>query len=161
MEKLSDIDLRILEALQSEGDITNVRLAELVGLSPSPCLQRVRKLRKIGYISGVSALVNLKKIANYITLYCQIRLSEQTMRQYSIFEKAIAKIPEIIECSMISGDYDYIMKLVVRDMSHFNEIMTFMMEMNIGIKNNASIVEVKKVKNTLEMPLRELIGAES
>lgn len=59
---------------------------------------------------------------------------------------------------MISGDYDYILKLVVRDMEHFNDIMTFMMEMNIGIKNNASIVEVKKVKSTLEFPLRELIG---
>lgn len=160
MDKLSDIDLRILEALQREGDITNVRLAELVGLSPSPCLQRVRKLRKMGYISGVSAVINLKKIASNITLYCQIRLSEQTMRQYSIFEKAVAKISEIVECSMISGDYDYILKLVVRDMAHFNDIMTFMMEMNIGIKNNASIVEVKKVKSTLELPLRELIGAE-
>lgn len=76
MDKLSDIDLCILEALQSEGDITNVRLAELVGLSPSPCLQRVRKLRKMGYISGVSAVINLKKIANNITLYCQIRRCE-------------------------------------------------------------------------------------
>ncbi len=159
MEKLSDIDLRILEALQREGDITNVRLAEMVGLSPSPCLQRVRKLRKTGYISDVSAIVNLKKIANYITLYCQIRLSEQTVRQYSIFETAIAKISEVVECSMISGDYDYILRLIVRDMGHFNDIMTFMMEMNIGIKNHASIVEVKKVKNTLKMPLRELIGA--
>lgn len=158
MEKLTNIDLKILEALQREGDITNVRLAELVGLSPSPCLQRVRRLRQSGYISDVTAILNLKKIANYVTVYCQIRLSEQTVRQFSVFEAAIARISEAIECGMTGGEYDYLVKFVVRDMQHFNETSTLMMEMDIGIKNISFNVEVKKVKNSHEMPLRSLLS---
>lgn len=157
MEKLTNIDIKILEVLQREGDITNVRLAELVGLSPSPCLQRVRRLRKSGYISDVTAILNLKKIANYVTVYCQIRLSEQTMRQFSVFEAALAKIPEAVECGMTGGEYDYLVKFVVRDMEHFSELSTLMMEMDIGIKNISFNVEVKKVKNAFEMPLRSLL----
>lgn len=158
MEKLTNIDLKILEALQREGDITNVRLAELVGLSPSPCLQRVRRLRQSGYISDVTAILNLKKIANYVTVYCQIRLSEQTVRQFSVFEAAIARIAEAIECGMTGGEYDYLVKFVVRDMQHFNETSTLMMEMDIGIKNISFNVEVKKVKNSHEMPFRSLLS---
>jgi DNA-binding Lrp family transcriptional regulator len=157
VEKLTNIDIKILEVLQREGDITNVRLAELVGLSPSPCLQRVRRLRKSGYISDVTAILNLKKIANYVTVYCQIRLSEQTMRQFSVFEAALAKIPEAVECGMTGGEYDYLVKFVVRDMEHFSELSTLMMEMDIGIKNISFNVEVKKVKNAFEMPLRSLL----
>ncbi len=157
MEKLTNIDIKILEVLQREGDITNVKLAELVGLSPSPCLQRVRRLRKSGYISDVTAILNLKKIANYVTVYCQIRLSEQTMRQFSIFEAALAKIPEAVECGMTGGEYDYLVKFVARDMEHFSELSTLMMEMDIGIKNISFNVEVKKVKNAFEMPLRSLL----
>lgn len=157
MDKLTNIDLKILEALQREGDITNVRLADLVGLSPSPCLQRVRRLRQSGYISDVTAILNLRKIANFMTVYCQIRLSEQTMKQFSVFEGAIARIPEAVECSMTSGEYDYIVKFVVRDMEHFNQLSTLMMEMDIGIKNNSFTIEVKKVKNSFEMPLRSLL----
>lgn len=157
MEKLTNIDIKILEVLQREGDITNVKLAELVGLSPSPCLQRVRRLRKSGYISDVTAILNLKKIANFVTVYCQIRLSEQTMRQFSVFEAALAKIPEAVECGMTGGEYDYLVKFVVRDMEHFSELSTLMMEMDIGIKNISFNVEVKKVKNAFEMPLRSLL----
>jgi DNA-binding Lrp family transcriptional regulator len=157
MERLSEIDLRILELLQIEGDIRNVQLAELVSLSPSPCLQRVRKLRKRGFIAGVSGIVNLAKIAPHVVVHCSIRLSEQTIQQYRVFEAAVHKIPEIVECSLISGDYDYLLKIVVRDMQDFHEILNRMMEMNIGIKNHASNVEVRNVKRSLAMPLRSLL----
>ncbi|MCL4760731.1 MAG: Lrp/AsnC family transcriptional regulator [Burkholderiales bacterium] len=157
MDRLTEIDLRILELLQIEGDIRNVQLAELVALSPSPCLQRVRKLRKRGYIAGVSAIVNLGKIAPHVVVHCSIRLSEQTIQQYRVFEAAVHKIPEIVECSLISGDYDYLLKIVVRDMQDFHEILNRMMEMNIGIKNHASNVEVRSVKRSLAMPLRSLL----
>lgn len=147
MNELSAIDLKILGILQSEGDISNVQLAEKVSLSTSACLQRVRRLRGAGYICGVAALLDLKKISSHVVVRCSIRLSEQTTRYYSHFEAAIQKIPEIVECGMISGDYDYLLKFVVRDMQHFNDILTMMLEMNIGIKNHASVVELKSVKH--------------
>lgn len=156
MERLSEIDLRILEVLQAEGDIRNVQLAELVSLSPSPCLERVRKLRRRGYIAGVSAMVDIGKIAPHVIVHCSIRLSEQTIQRYRVFEAAVHKIQEVVECSLISGDYDYLLKVVARDLAHFHEILTRMMEMNIGIKNHASNVEVRSVKRSLSMPLRSL-----
>jgi DNA-binding Lrp family transcriptional regulator len=82
------------------------------------------------------------------------------MKQYSKFEVAITKIPEVIDCAMISGEYDYMLKFIVRDMEHYDEVMRTMMEMDIGIKNHASIVVVKNVKSSLEMPLRELVRNE-
>jgi DNA-binding Lrp family transcriptional regulator len=157
MEKLSQTDLKILEILQSEGDISNVQLAERVSLSPSPCLQRVRRLRAQGYIAGVTAVVDLNRIARHVIVHCLIRLSEQTTRHYSIFEAAIHKIPEIIECGMVSGEYDYLLTFAVRDMQSFSALFTRLLEMNIGIKNHASIVEVKSVKRSLAMPLRQLL----
>jgi DNA-binding Lrp family transcriptional regulator len=158
VDKLSPTDLKILEILQLEGDISNVQLAERVFLSPSSCLQRVRKLRAQGYISGVAAIVDLKKIANHTIVHCSMRLSEQTSKHYSIFEVTIQKIPEIVECSVISGEYDYLLKFAVRDMQHFGETLNMMLEMNIGIKNHSSTVEVKSVKRTFAMPLRTLLG---
>jgi DNA-binding Lrp family transcriptional regulator len=79
------------------------------------------------------------------------------MRQFSVFEAALAKIPEAVECGMTGGEYDYLVKFVVRDMEHFSELSTLMMEMDIGIKNISFNVEVKKVKNAFEMPLRSLL----
>jgi DNA-binding Lrp family transcriptional regulator len=155
--QLSNIDLKILEVLQREGDITNVRLAEQVGLSPSPCLQRVRRLREQGFISDVLTIVNLKKLSPFVAVFCRIRLSEQTAQRYSIFERAIMKIPEIVECSLVSGEYDYHLRIVARDLDHFNDVVTMIMDMNIGIRNYTTLVEIKPVKRAREMPLRSLL----
>lgn len=158
MEKLDTIDLRILEALQAQGDLTNLKLAELVGLSPSPCLQRVRRLRKAGYIRGFTAIVNVSKLVPSIVVFTKIRLSEQTVRQYSLFEAAIMKLPEILECSLMSGEFDYLLKIVSRDLEHYNEIIRSMMEMDIGVKNFSTFVEIRNVKRTPIVPFVSLLG---
>ncbi|WP_332816008.1 Lrp/AsnC family transcriptional regulator [Ramlibacter sp.] len=155
---LSTVDLRILEVLQHEGDISNLRLAEAICLSPSPCLQRVRKLRSQGYIQGVSAVVDLRRLTQYVVVHCSIGLVEQTTRHLAAFEAAVLKIPEVLECSAISGDYNYLLKIVARDMEHYAELLRSMMEMNIGVKTHASVVEVKNVKRSLAFPLRSLLN---
>jgi DNA-binding Lrp family transcriptional regulator len=160
VDKLSSIDLRILEVLQREGDISNVRLAEAICLSPSPCLQRVRKLRSLGYIEGVSAVLNLKRITGFVVIHCSIGLIEQSTRHYAAFEMAVQKIPEVVECSAISGDYNYLLKIVTRNMEHYARVLTSMMEMNIGVKSHTSIVEVKSVKRAFGVPLSALLDGE-
>jgi Lrp/AsnC family leucine-responsive transcriptional regulator len=159
MDRVTPTDLRILEILQREGDISNAQLAEMVALSPSACLQRVRKLRTQGLIAGVAVVLHLGRIANHVVVHCRMRLSEQTTKHYATFESAIQKIPEVVECSAISGEYDYLLKIVVRDMQHFSELLAMMSEMNIGIKNHSSMVEVKNVKRSFEMPLRVLLAS--
>jgi DNA-binding Lrp family transcriptional regulator len=157
LEKLSLVDLKILEMLQREGDISNLRLAEAICLSPSPCLQRVRKLRSLGYIQAVSAVLDLRRLTSYVTVHCSIGMVQQTTRHLAIFETAVLKIPEVLECSAVSGDFNYLLKIVARDMEHYSEVLMTMMEMNIGIKTHASTVEVKNVKRSLALPLRSLL----
>ncbi len=156
-KSLSSVDLRILEVLQHEGDISNLRLAEAICLSPSPCLQRVRKLRSQGYIQGVSAVLDLRRLTHYVTVHCSIGLVEQTTRHMAAFEAAVQKIPEVLDCSAVSGDFNYLLKIIARDVEHFSDLLRSMMEMNIGIKTHASVVEVKNVKRSLGYPLRSLL----
>jgi DNA-binding Lrp family transcriptional regulator len=157
MEKLDGIDLKILEVLQSQGDLTNLKLASIVGLSPSPCLQRVKRLRSAGYIRSFAAILDPAKLGSFIVIYTKIGLSEQTVRQYSIFETAICKIGEVIECSLMSGEFDYFLKVMARDVEHYNRIIRDMMEMDIGIKNFSSFIEIKNVKRSSAIPLGSLL----
>lgn len=161
MEKaLSVLDLKILDVLQHEGDISNLRLSEAICLSPSPCLQRVRKLRSQGYIQGVNAVLDLRRLTQYVMIHCSIGLVEQTTRHLGAFEAAVHKIPEVLECSAVSGDYNYLIKVVARDMEHYRQLLMSMLEMNIGIKTHASVIEVKNVKRSIAFPLRSLLNVQ-
>lgn len=153
---LDAIDLKILTALQAQGNLTNLKLAELVGLSPSPCLQRVNRLRKAGYIRGVTAILNTGKIFPSIVVFVKVNLSEQTVRQFSIFESAVQNIPEILECCLMSGEFNYFLKMIARDLDHFNQLTQSMMEMGIGIKTLSFFVEIRNVKRTPVIPIDSL-----
>jgi DNA-binding Lrp family transcriptional regulator len=157
MPALDEIDLKILETLQIRGDLTNLKLADIVGLSPSPCLQRVKRLRRAGYIKGFMALVNIGKVTPLIVVYMKLELSEHSVRQYSIFETAILKVSEVVECSLMSGEFDYFLKVIARDLEHYNEIVNGLMSMDIGIKRVSMFVEVRNVKRTGAIPLRSLM----
>src|SRR5690606_6176637 len=138
--------------------LTNLKLAELVGLSPSPCLQRVNKLRKAGYIQGVSAILNTEKIFPSIVVYVKVNLSQQTIREFNLFEKAVKNIPEILECSLMSGEFNYFLKVITRDLDHFNQLMQSMMEMDIGVKMFSVFVQIRNVKRTPIIPIASLSG---
>jgi DNA-binding Lrp family transcriptional regulator len=161
MDTLDAIDLKILTALQAQGDLTNLKLAELVGLSPSPCLQRVRRLRKAGYVRGVTVIVNTAKLFPSVIVYTKITLAEQTVRRFTMFENAIQKIPEVLECSLMSGEFNYFLKVISRDLEHFNALIQSMMEMDIGIKTFSMFVEIRSVKRTSVVPLELLMRKQS
>lgn len=156
MNALDAIDLKILTVLQSQGNLTNLKVAELVGLSPSPCLQRVNRLRKAGYIRGVTAILNTAKIFPSVIVYVKVNLSEQTVRQFTLFESAVQNVPEVLECSLMSGEFNYFLKVIARNLDHFNELMQFMMEMGIGIKTFSAFVEIRNVKRTPVVPIDSL-----
>lgn len=156
MNSLDAIDLKILTVLQSQGNLTNLKLAELVGLSPSPCLQRVNRLRKAGYIRGVTAILNIAKLFPSVVVFVKVNLAEQTVRQFTMFESAVQNIPEVLECSLMSGEFNYFLKVIARDLDHFNELMQSMMEMGIGIKTFSIFVEIRNVKRTPLVPIDSL-----
>src|ERR1700759_5762206 len=104
MNDLDAIALKILTVLQSPGNLTNLKIAEIVGLSPSPCLQRVNRLRKAGYVRGVTPILNTAKFFPSIIVFVKVNLAEQTVRQFSLFESAMQTNPKSMACSLMTGE---------------------------------------------------------
>ncbi|MEP1442152.1 MAG: winged helix-turn-helix transcriptional regulator, partial [Hyphomicrobiales bacterium] len=121
--KLDKIDVNILASLQKNGRLTNVELAELVGLSASPCLQRVKRLEKAGYIDGYHTKISLNKLHEIVIVFTEVTLSDHKREDFAKFESEIRKVPNLQECHLVSGGYDYLLKFVVRSVVHYQEII--------------------------------------
>ena len=117
--KLDRIDISILSTLQQQGNITNVNLAEAVGLSPSPCLQRVKRLEKAGYIQNYRAVINLKKLAEHVTVFTEVTLADHRRKDFVKFENEIKNHENVVECHLLSGGYDYLLKFVARGVTQY------------------------------------------
>ena len=134
MLKLDRIDIRILHELQRNGRVTNVELADLVHLSPSPCLMRVKKLQQAGYITGYSAQIDLAKLGPTLTVFTEVTLKNHRPMDFARFQEALVKVEECIECHLISGGYDYLLKFMTRGVNHNQSVMEGLLERNIGIE---------------------------
>ena len=156
--KLDRIDLKILAQLQKNSRITNVDLAEAVGLSPSPCLMRVKRLEKAGYITGYGAQIKLQKLGDVLMVFTEVTLSDHRRDDFSRFEASIRGIDEIIECHLVSGGYDYLLKFITHGVNHYQEIIEGMLERNIGIEKYFSYIVIKSpfIKN--HYPIESLFG---
>jgi DNA-binding Lrp family transcriptional regulator len=141
--KLDRLDFRILAHLQDNGRITNVDLADAVGLSPSPCLSRVKRLEKHGYITGYGAMVALAKLGSTLTVFTEVTLSDHRSGDFSRFEQRAKGVPEIVEAHLVSGGYDYLLKFVCRDVSHYQEVIESILERDFGIEKYFSYIVIK------------------
>ena len=110
--KLDKIDIKILSELQKNGRISNVELADVVHLSPSPCLMRVKKLQAEGFILGYSAQINVVKLGQTLTVFTEITLKNHRPIDFSRFLSTVEKINSVIECHLVSGGYDYLLKFI-------------------------------------------------
>jgi DNA-binding Lrp family transcriptional regulator len=154
--KLDRIDLKILANLQRSGRISNVELSEAVCLSPSPCLTRVKRLETAGYITGYGAHVNLNKLGEFLTIFTEVTLAEHRRGDFSRFEAKIARVDEILECHMVSGGYDYLLKFVARGVSHYQELIEGMLEGDYGIEKYFSYVVIKSPFVKHHYPIQNL-----
>ena len=117
-------DRQIMEILQREGRLSNQELAERIGLSPSPCLRRVRALEDAGLISGYRATVDARKLGLTLTALVYISMDVHTPERFAAFETAIGLLPEVLECLLITGqEVDYQLKVAVRDMDHYQALL--------------------------------------
>jgi DNA-binding Lrp family transcriptional regulator len=157
--KLDRIDLNILVQLQKDGRMTNANLAVAVGLSASPCLQRVKRLETAGYITGYGAQINLTKLTESITVFTQVTLVDHRKEDFVKFEAILRNVEELMECHLVSGGYDYLLRFVSRSINHYQERMENLLERNIGIEKYFSYVVLKSpiVKHTL--PLKTLLAS--
>ncbi|SDD25947.1 transcriptional regulator, AsnC family [Sphingomonas sp. YR710] len=141
--KLDRLDFRILAQLQRNGRITNVELSDAVGLSPSPCLARVKRLEKAGYITGYGAHIALAKLGSTLTVFTQVTLKDHRSSDFSKFEQKARTVDEIVECHLVSGGYDYLLKFMARDVAHYQQIIEEILERDFGIEKYFSFIVIK------------------
>ena len=156
MVKLDRIDINILVQLHQDGRLTNVELASRVGLSPSPCLQRTKRLEKEGLISSYRAVVELAKIGESVMVFTEITLSDHRRNDFVKFEREIRRWDSVIECHLVSGGYDYLVKFVARSIAHYQEIMEEVLDRNIGVEKYFSYVVIKSVIPGRPLPIRSV-----
>ncbi|MDX1709870.1 MAG: Lrp/AsnC family transcriptional regulator [Rhodovibrionaceae bacterium] len=145
--KLDRLDIKILSVLQREGRITKVRLADEIGLSPSPCMERVRRLENAGYICGYRAEIDLAKLSAVATVFVEVTLKSHEATDFERFERAMADCPWVSECYAIGGGIDYLLKVVARDITHYQALMDDFLEQDIGIGRYFTYVVTKPVKH--------------
>lgn len=158
--KLDRIDIRILSHLQRNGRITNVDLADAVGLSPSPCLIRVKRLEKAGFINGYGAYVQLEKLGTMQLVFTQVTLSDHRREDFAKFEAAIRNIDEIVECHLVSGGFDYLLKFVTRSVVHYQTIIEEVLEKNVNIEKYFSYIVIKSPFIKHHYPIEKLYSSQ-
>jgi DNA-binding Lrp family transcriptional regulator len=151
--KLDRYDRAILEALQQDGRISNVHLAARVSLSESACLRRVRALEQDGLIERYVALLNQKKAGVGGTVFVHIALRREEQSELAAFEKAVQDIPEIMECYLMTGEFDYLLRVVVSDMADFERLHNEALTRLPGVARVNSSVAIRTVTKTTELPL--------
>ena len=147
------IDFRILDALQHDGRIANVDLAQAVSLSPSPCLTRVRALEAEGTIQRYVALLDAKKLGLTVSVLVQVTLERQIESALEIFERAVRERPEVMECYLMTGDADYLLRVVVPDVPTFERFILDFLSRVPGVGNIKSSFALKQVKYQTALPL--------
>jgi len=151
--KLDDIDLRILAAVQQNGRITKLRLAELAGLSPTPCWLRLRKLEQAGLIQGYHARLAPRRIAPIATIIVEVTLANHRQSDFDRFEQSIAATPEITACWSVGGGVDYFLKVMTRDIDAYQRLIDGMLTANIGIDRYFTYIVTRSVKDDGAVPM--------
>lgn len=152
--KLDRIDRRILLAMQSNGRISNLELAEQVGLSPTPCSRRVKRLEESGLIRQHVTLLNQSMLGLKLTAYIGISMDRHTPDRFETFEAEVAAYPEVMECSVVTGQSsDYLLKAVVPDMEYYEKFLLGRLTRIAGVTGVHSSFELRRVVYRTELPL--------
>ena len=154
--QLDSIDLKILGELQQDGSITNVELARRVHLSPSPCLVRVKALESAGVIQRYVALADPKAIGLGVNVFISVSLKEQTKESLAEFERRIAEHDEVMECYLMTGDSDYLIRVAVRDLAELERFILEQLTPIPGIEKIRSSFALKQVRYKTALPLKRI-----
>jgi DNA-binding Lrp family transcriptional regulator len=155
--KLDRIDISILANLSRDGRMSNVSLSDAVGLSPSPCLQRVKRLESAGIIRGYGARIELSRLVEAVTIFTEVTLVDHRRENFVKFEAGVRNLPELQECHLVSGGYDYLMRFICRSISQYQEMMENLLERNLGIAKYFSYIVIKSPIVRDGLPVKELV----
>jgi Lrp/AsnC family transcriptional regulator, regulator of ectoine-degradation genes len=158
--KLDKFDLRILEALQADGRLPAVRLAEQVGLSSSPTWERIRKLEEAGIVRGYHADLAVERLTSLTTIIVPVALENHRAHDFQRFEQAIEKIPEIVECWAVGGGVDYVLRFAAPSIEAYQAMFEQLLRADLGIQRYWSYIVTKPIKPFTGIPVMRLLGGE-
>jgi DNA-binding Lrp family transcriptional regulator len=150
---LDEIDRRILTELQRDGRLSNQDLAERIGISASPCWRRVRALEKGGVIKAYAALVDPAALGLNVSVFTQVTLERQEEKALQVFEEAVAAWPEILECYLMTGDADYLLRVVLPDLAAYEQFLMRKLTRIRGIASIKSSFALRSVKYRTDLPI--------
>ncbi|PCI64808.1 MAG: ArsR family transcriptional regulator [Kordiimonadales bacterium] len=155
--KLDAVDRKILASLQAEGRITNVELAERVGITAPPCLRRVRALEEEGYIQGYHAFLNQEALGYGLTVFAMVGLHSQAENDLQAFEEQAKGWPMVRECFMLNGEIDFILKIVAHDLASFQQFLTSSLTPAPNVASVKTSLTIRTSKHTPGVPLPDAL----
>jgi Lrp/AsnC family leucine-responsive transcriptional regulator len=154
--ELDDFDRRIIAALQADARLSNVELAERIGLSPSPCLRRVRRLEREGYIEGYRATLDRKRLGLGLTVFVGVKIDAHADIKAVEFEETVTAMSEVVACHMISGEADYLLEVVVADLESYQKFLVGKLLDLAIVKEVRSNIAIQTLKAASPLPLDHL-----
>ena len=158
--RLDETDIRILAALQRDGRMTKVKLAETVHLSPSPCWERLRRLEDAGLIAGYHARLNLDSLIKPTIVLVEVSLRSHRIDDFKAFEEAVQDVPEIVECWATGGGVDYFLKVMAGDVDGYQRMIDGLLAAGIGIDRYFTYIVTKAVKRIPDLPVEDWVEAD-
>ena len=160
MKKLDAIDLKILDELQRDGRLSNVALARSIGLSPTPCTERVRALEAAGIIAGYSARLDAQRLDLGLLVFIEIAIDRTSQDAFDQFAAAMLRIPQVQECHMVAGGFDYLIKVRVPDMAAYRAFLGEVLSKVPGIRATHSYAVMERVKESAAVDLSHMNAAD-
>lgn len=151
--RLDEVDQKILRILQDDGRVTNADLARMIGLSPPSALQRVRKLEELRLIKGYVGLLNAERLGFGLTVFAQVSLALHQDKAIERFKREVAEIPQVVEAYNVSGEFDYLLKIVVEDMRAYENLIRERLSTIKGLSKIQSCFVLASAKQTTKLPL--------
>ncbi|MCY4428438.1 MAG: Lrp/AsnC family transcriptional regulator [Halieaceae bacterium] len=151
--ELSSLDIEILDLLQQDASLTSQQIAERINLSQSPCWRRIQRLREEGLIERQVALLNREKLGMEVVVFTTINLANQGRKYLEAFEEQVKNFPEVLECYTMAGSWDYMLKIVARDIRHYERFIREQLTSLELIGEIHSHIAVTEIKNSTQLPL--------
>jgi len=145
-DDLDQIDQKILKELQRDGRLSHQDLSARIGLSPTPCARRIRKLEAEGYIIGYSATIDERKLGFGFNVFVSVRLDQQVDDRLVSFEKELGRFPEVVDCWLMTGSFDYLIRIAVHDLNEFERFLTGRLTKLPGVASLESSIPIRRVK---------------
>lgn len=152
---LDAIDRKLLALLQENAHLTIQEIGQRINLSKTPVHERIKRLEREGVIDRYVTILDKKKLGNLLVVYCQVTLDRQTRDAFADFDAAIRELPEVLECNRVSGTFDYLLKIVSRDMETYNRFYQERLSVIAGTLHISSFFVMAEVKNSTIVPLSE------